>query len=156
MLNCRVGVDVRTQTFIARPPSEVSHYASDPSNAPAWYRNIRSVEWANEPIVRVGARVAFVARFLGRTLSYTYEITEFEPGVQMVMKTAQGPFPMETVYTWSAISGGTQMQLINRGEPSGFSKLAAPMMSRAMRRANEKDLAALKEILERDSAPRGP
>ena len=40
------------------------------------------------------------------------------------------------------------MGLRNRGEPSGFSRIAAPVMERAVRRANRKDLAALKRILE--------
>ena len=40
------------------------------------------------------------------------------------------------------------MQLRNRGEPSGFSKLVSPLMEAAMHRANTKDLALLKETLE--------
>jgi hypothetical protein len=65
------------------------------------------------------------------------------------MRTAQGPFPMETTYTWSATNDGkTRMTLRNRGEPAGFSKLVAPLMVRAMRRANRKDLAKLRSILE--------
>jgi hypothetical protein len=40
------------------------------------------------------------------------------------------------------------MTLRNRGEPAGFARIAAPMMASAMRRANEKDLARLKQILE--------
>ena len=40
------------------------------------------------------------------------------------------------------------MTLRNRGEPAGFKRFAAPVMALAMRRANEKDLARLKRILE--------
>ena len=69
------------------------------------------------------------------------------------MRTAQGPFPMETTYTWSrAPDGGTRMTLRNRGEPTGFAKVAAPMMAAAMRRANRKDLARLKALLETPGA----
>jgi hypothetical protein len=97
----------------------------------------------------VGSRVAFVAAFLGRRLSYTYEVREYVPGERLVMSTAEGPFPMETTYTWSdAGAAGTRMTLRNRGEPSGFKRIAAPLMARAMRRANRMDLAQLREILE--------
>ena len=57
---------------------------------------------------------------------------------------------METTYTWEdSPAGGTRMTLRNRGEPSGFSRLAAPMTAIAMRRANQKDLARLKATLEK-------
>jgi uncharacterized protein YndB with AHSA1/START domain len=143
-----VTVDVTTETVVDRPVAEVAAYAADPTNAPRWYANIRSVEWRTEPPVRVGSRVAFVARFLGRRLAYTYEVAELVPGRRLVMRTEQGPFPMETTYEWEPAGGGTRMTLRNRGEPSGFSRLAAPFMATAMRRANRKDLAALKSILE--------
>jgi hypothetical protein len=62
---------------------------------------------------------------------------------------------METTYTWEeTASGGTKMTLRNRGEPSGFSRVAAPVMSGAMRRANGKDLKRLKQILEASSGSR--
>jgi hypothetical protein len=97
----------------------------------------------------VGSKVAFVARFLGRRLAYTYELVDLVPGERLVMRTAQGPFPMETTYTWEPVDeGSTRMTLRNRGEPSGFSKVTAPFMAIAMRRANRKDLAALRRILE--------
>jgi uncharacterized protein YndB with AHSA1/START domain len=142
-------IDVLTEIEIDRPRAEVSEYASDPANATTWYENIKSVEWKTEPVLGVGSRIAFVAQFLGRRLAYTYEVTEFVPGERLVMRTADGPFPMETTYTWSDTgSGGTKMMLLNQGSPSGFSKIAAPMMTIAMRRANHSDLERLKRILE--------
>jgi hypothetical protein len=142
-------VDVVSDIVIARPRAEVAAFAGDPSNAPAWYVNIESVEWETPPPVRLGSRMAFVAHFLGRRLAYTYEIVELVADERLVMRTAQGPFPMETTYTWEpAGEGATRMSLRNRGEPSGFGKLAAPFMAAAMRRANRKDLAQLKALLE--------
>jgi uncharacterized protein YndB with AHSA1/START domain len=144
-----VPVDVVTEVEIARPRDEVAAYAADPDNATAWYENIESVEWKTEPPLAVGSRIAFVARFLGRRLSYTYEIRELVPGERLVMSTADGPFPMETTYTWTETAdGGTAMTLRNRGEPSGFSKVARPVLASAMRRANRKDLDRLKQILQ--------
>jgi hypothetical protein len=127
----------------------VAAYAADPGNAPEWYENIESVEWETEPPIAVGSRLAFVARFLGRRLAYTYEIRELVPGERLVMSTSQGPFPMETTYEWTDAPGGaTRMTLRNRGQPSGFATIAAPALAAAMRRANRKDLARLKRILE--------
>jgi uncharacterized membrane protein len=143
-------VDVQTQITIGRPRDEVAAYAANPDNATAWYEKIKSVEWKTEKPLAVGSKIAFVARFLGRQLAYTYEITDLTPGERVVMRTADGPFPMETTYTWlDTSSGATRMTLRNRGEPSGFSKVATPMLAAAMRRANRKDLARLKDILEK-------
>jgi uncharacterized membrane protein len=144
-----VAVDVLTEITIARPAAVVAAYAADPSNAPAWYANIASVTWETSPPVRTGSRIAFTARFFGRQLGYTYEVTDFTPAKRLVMRTAQGPFPMETTYTWQALAGhSTRMTLRNRGEPAGFSRLAAPFMAIAVRRANRKDLGNLRAILE--------
>ncbi|MEX2255275.1 MAG: SRPBCC family protein [Acidimicrobiia bacterium] len=144
-----MSVDVTTSITIARPVEVVAAYAIDPDNAPEWYENIEAVEWVTTPPLEEGSQVAFVARFLGRRLAYTYEFMDVRPGEQLIMRTAQGPFPMETTYTWSAPGPAlTLMTLRNRGEPAGFSKVTAPIMASAMKRANHKDLARLRSILE--------
>lgn len=145
-----MSVDVVSEIIINRPLAAVAAYAGDPGNAPAWYVNIKSVEWLTAPPIEVGSQLAFVAHFLGRRIAYTYEIVELLPNQRLVMRTAQGPFPMETVYTWAAVDAGTtRMTLRNRGVPTGFSKVVAPFMAAAVRRANQKDLALLKQLLER-------
>jgi uncharacterized membrane protein len=144
-----VTVDVETHIEINRPRDQVAAYAANPDNATTWYENIETVEWKSQPPLVVGSRIAFTARFLGRSLAYTYAIREFVPGQRLVMSTAEGPFPMETTYTWADTpTGGTRMTLRNRGEPVGFAKLGAPMMARSMRRANRRDLETLKHLLE--------
>ena len=144
-----MGIDVMTETEIRRPRAAVAAYAADPDTATAWYENIKAVEWQTPRPLAVGSRIAFVAHFLGRRIAYTYEVTELVWGERVVMATSEGPFAMETTYTWrDAGEGATVMTLRNRGDPSGFAKVTAPVMARAMRTANRKDLARLKGILE--------
>jgi hypothetical protein len=143
-----VAVDVVTSIEIGRPRAEVADFACNPDNATRWYANIKSVEWMSPPPLRVGSRLSFVASFLGRRLAYTYEVVDLVPGSKLTMSTQQGPFPMETTYTWEDTPRGTRMTLRNSGEPSGFSKVGAPLLTQAMRRANEKDLARLRRELE--------
>ncbi len=142
-------VDVVTEIEINRPRPDVAAFATDPDNAVTWYEKIEAVEWRSPRPLAVGSRVAFVARFLGRRLAYTYEVREFVADERLVMATSEGPFPMETTYTWEdGPSGGTRMVLRNRGEPSGSARLSSMLVAGAMRRANRKDLRRLKSLLE--------
>jgi uncharacterized protein YndB with AHSA1/START domain len=147
-----MSVDVLTEIEIARSRAEVAAFASDPSNATRWYRNIRSVTWETTPPLAVGSRVRFRARFLGRTLEYTYEIQEFEPAQRLVMAMSDGPFAMETTYTWADADAGTRMTLRNRGEPEGYMRMLGVVVEAGMRRANRGDLARLKDIVEKGTA----
>jgi uncharacterized protein YndB with AHSA1/START domain len=144
-----MAVDVQCELEIARPRAQVAAFACDPDHTTEWYANIKAVQWRSPPPLAVGSRLAFVARFLGRRLEYTYEVADYVPGERFVMRTAQGPFPMETTYAFEdAGDGATRMTMRNRGEPAGFAKVGAPMMSAAMRRAMTKDLARLRALLE--------
>lgn len=144
-----MAVDVLTEITIARPIDEVAAYAADPDNAPEWYENIESVAWKTQPPLRVGSEMTFVARFMGRRLSYVYRAVEFEPMRRLVMSTVDGSFPMETTYSWSeAGASHTKMTLRNRGGATGLMGALGPLEAIAVRRATRKDLRRLRAILE--------
>src|SRR4051812_25312967 len=142
-------IDVVTTVDIRAPLLTVATFAADPNNVPRWYANIDSVRWrtGSEPVV--GARIDFEATFLRRRLTYTYEIVEHVPGERLRMSTTDGPFAMETTYAWRDIDeSSTRMSLRNRGTPPGMEHLLSPLVGVAVRRANRKDLAQLKAVLE--------
>ena len=114
-------VDVETEIEIDRPRPQVAAFASDPDNATTWYQNIKAVEWKTSRPAAVGSRIAFVAQFLGRRLAYTYEVTVMDPDERLVMRTSEGPFPMETTYRWQdTASGGTRISTVaGPGESAG-------------------------------------
>jgi len=149
-------IDALSEIVIERPREVVAPFAADPDNATKWYSNITSAEWLTPRPMSVGTRVMFRARFLGRTLAYTYEVKKWIPNEAMVMATAEGPFPMETSYEWrSPTPNATHMRLRNRGGPSGLGRLLAPLMAITIRRENQKDLVRLKRLLESGAAANG-
>lgn len=148
-------VDVSTQIVIDRPAAEVAAYAMDPEHAPRWYGGIRAVEWKGEPGVRPGARVVFIAQFLGRRLAYEFEIGEAVPGERLVLRSVDGPFPLETRYTFESLDGGrTRVTQRHSARPAGFAQLASRVLMYAMHRPNAKDLELLKALLEGGNASR--
>ena len=142
-------INVTISAEIDRPRTEVAAFSADPDNDTSWYVNIRKVEWLTERPVALGTRVARVAHFLGKRIAYTYIVDEWVPGERLVMRTEDGPFPMSTTYAWEdAGDGRTRMSVTNAGGPKGFFGLASPLLARQVRKALEKDLAKLKELLE--------
>ena len=145
-----MDVDILSEVVINRPQAEVSAYVSDPTNVPEWYINVKSVEWQTSLPLREGSEIAFAAYFLGRHLDYIYDVIELLPNEKLVMQTSEGPFKMETTYTWETTSNGnTRMTLRNRGTLNGFSAWVTPFITLAMRNANLQDLAQLKQVLEK-------
>lgn len=145
-------MDVTAATTFDAPRTLVAAVAGDPDQAMRWYANIRSVQWEGDPVLQEGARVDFVARFLGRRLAYTYEIVDLVPDERLVMRTDDGPFPMETTYTWwdeEEVEGRprTGMSLRNAGRPKAMTTLASGAVTLGMKRAMRRDLERLRLVL---------
>lgn len=145
-----MAVDVLTETVIARPRDEVAAFAVDPNRLPLWHLDIRAIEWKTEPPLAVGSQIALVSQVLHQRVAHTYEVVEFQPGDRFVMRSVQGAFPAERTYTWETTTdGGTRMTIRHQAAPVGLLRLLGPIAGMAIRRANAKDLAILKSILER-------
>ena len=82
-------VDVLTEITIARSANAGRGVRRRPGQRPGLVSRTspRSVG-ETEPPLRTGSRLAFTARFHGRPLAYTYEITESVPAERLVMRTA--------------------------------------------------------------------
>jgi hypothetical protein len=142
-------VDVEVHATFHRPRAEVAGYCCDPENVTAWYGNVTAVQWETAGPLAVGSRFRFTSDFLGRRLQYTYEVLELVPAERLIMRSDESPFRMETAYTFQDTEGAaTWMTVRNRGEPTAFAGLAAPILATAIRRATSKDLERLKTILE--------
>jgi hypothetical protein len=66
------------------------------------------------------------------------------------MRSVKGPFPKEVAYEFEDAGPGTVMRIRNRGDASGFYKLARPVLAAAVRRGVARDLAELRRLLEAD------
>jgi uncharacterized protein YndB with AHSA1/START domain len=141
--------EVTTEVEIAAPPAGVARFAADPGKAPQWFKHV--VEADGQPPLAAGSKFTLMARMApGVRRSFPYEVVEAVDGSRLVFRTDAGPFPMETTYTWAGHNGGTVMTFRNRVSPRGPARLFAPLMARAMRRANRGDLLRLKSILEQE------
>jgi len=144
-----VAVNVQVEVVINRSRSDVASYAMDPGNDPIWISGIVEAKALTEPPLAAGTRVERVAKFLGKRIEYILEVVEYDPETLLVMKSIKGPFPMEVSYRFQETPGGTLARIQVQGEAGGFySRIAGPVMSRAVKRSITKDLKTLKRLLE--------
>jgi uncharacterized membrane protein len=142
-------VDVVSAIEIRRPRDEVAAFVCDQDNAPAWNDSVESVEWETAGALGEGSRFTHVSEVLGRRVDYRYDVLELVPGERLVVSTEDGPFPLRTTYAWADGPGGTTtMTLHSYGHPDSFGRLSVPVIAKALRRANHKNLLRLKRLLE--------
>ena len=143
-----MGINVKAEVVINRSREDVTRFAMNPDNDPVWISGIREVKMLTEPPLAQGTKVERVATFMGKRIEYVLEVVEYDPKALLAMRSVKGPFPMNVSYEFEEVAGGTLARIRIQGEASGFYKLAAPVMSRAVKRNITNDLKALKELLE--------
>jgi uncharacterized protein YndB with AHSA1/START domain len=131
---------------INRPVAEVFKYISDPTKLPEW-NTIVEESIPSETPIKVGTRVKQRARFLGRKLESTAEVTEHQLDKRFTTKTDK-PFPLTVSTAFEAEGGGTKLVLVMEGEPGGFFKVGEPILARIAKKQMQAQLDTAKELLE--------
>jgi hypothetical protein len=142
-------IQVLTEVEIEAPQKLVARYATDPTNSSAWYKHVLAVEGPDPAPLQHGSAFTLVARIPpGITRRFPYEVVNLVEGKRLIIRTEDGPFPMQTTYSWLTRDGRTVMTMRNEISPRGPARIVAPLLVAGMRRANHKDLLRLKSILE--------
>lgn len=145
-------VNIQTIIEINKPVDLVSTYTANPDNAPEWCEKIKSTSHLTPLPIEVGSKFELVRYSLRRKVKFIYEVIEFIPNNILILQTKQGPFPMETTYSWEKVSENrTKMILTNTANPKGLGRLFAPFLTNRISKENVKDLKKLRRILEKMS-----
>jgi uncharacterized protein YndB with AHSA1/START domain len=139
---------VSVTTDLGAPPEAVFAVVADYEQGPKWQRNMRSVRWTSVPPRGVGSTFEQSARFMGRDLTATYEVTEYDPPRVVAIRSTTGPFPITVRRVLEAHDGGTRITETSSGGPEGIGKIFSPLMKPLLRSTIARDYRKLKELLE--------
>lgn len=146
-----MGIEVTVERLIDRPREKVAAFAMEPENDTTWIKGIKSVRVLTEPPFGEGSRVERIASFLGRRIEYVNEVTSYAPPSRLEMRSVKSPFPMRVAYEFRDAASGTLASVRVEGDATGFYRLASRVLARQVKRSVTRDLAALKDIMERET-----
>lgn len=139
-----------TSVFINRPQQEVFDFIANPDHIAEWSSSLETVELASEGPVGEGSKLRSVAKFLGREVESTAEITSWNPPHQFSQKSTGGPIPYEVTFICETQENGTLLIQSAQAELGGFFKLAEGLVGKQFEKQFESDLENLKDLLESD------
>jgi hypothetical protein len=145
-----VATDVRVEVLIARPPEDVAAVMFDPSHDAEWTSGVVASRQVTEGPLRPGSVVERDVTFAGRSFTYRYEVIAAD-ATSLELR-VERPFPMAVTYRLDEVTDETMASIHARGDAGGFFKVAGPLLNGMVRRNITKDLAALKDLVERACA----
>lgn len=133
---------------IKRPVNQVFAYAIDVAHLPEWNEVIEDSWMTAGQVSDVGARYIVKARAFGRTMEIPSEVIAVEPNRVFAYK-AGGSMPYRSTRTFEETAQGTLVtERIELEFRDRFSRLASPLVLRAMKRSHQKNIELLKAVLE--------
>ena len=140
---------VELEIEIAHPPEAVFDYLANPENNPDWQAGMQSAVITSDGPLGVGSTYEQIARFLGREIISAFEVTGFQPGRSITIRTTASTFPIQvTRAVRPEGAGGSLVRAVIEGQPSGWMRLFAPLLDRMVARSVKGDYANLKRLFE--------
>jgi uncharacterized protein YndB with AHSA1/START domain len=139
---------VTAQIEIDVPIERVFSYVTDPRNLADWHQGVSDVrDVSGAP--GGGQRFTFTAHFLGKRLTATHEVTDFEPNSLFAWRAVSGPYRGAQSFRFEPTGDGTVVILNLAVQDLNFlGKLAEPLILHAARRNEQHCLETLKDLLE--------
>ena len=96
---------------IRRSPQEVFDYVAAPMQRPHWQDAVVSIEVEHMTPAGVGTRVRETRRVQRRTMTATWEVTEYEPAARFGFRGVDGPVRPVVTMTLTPLDAGTRTQV---------------------------------------------
>ena len=142
-------IDFTVEIEIARSPTEVFAYITDPSKLATWQTNTVSAVAEPDAPLRLGTRIREVHRGpRGKELASLVEVAELEPDRILALRMIEGPLPVDGRISLDLSEQGTRMRFSVHGEPRGPLRFLQPLMRAALKRQFREHCATLKRVLE--------
>ncbi len=137
----------RTTIRSSLSPAEAFARLADFSSTASWDPGIDSARRLETGPVRVGSRVALVARVGRRSVPLTYEVTELVEGERVVHAAEARRYRSIDTITFAPHGDGAVVTYDARLEGRGGFALAEPLLALALRRIGDRARAGLERFV---------
>lgn len=143
-------VELSAKRIIGQPADEVFEYFSDASNNPEWQEGMQSCQWTSPLPIAIGSSYEQHARFAGRDIRSTFEVTDYEPGRMIEINTIESTFPIKVIRRVTPVDANSceVSAEISGGPKRGFLKLIEPIMGRQAQKSVARDYDRLVTVLQ--------
>jgi carbon monoxide dehydrogenase subunit G len=137
---------------IARPPSAVFPYLTEPERLKQWVGGLVTFEAVNGESAHVGALSHQVMVIRGREWKLEGELTALEPNRHVEARMGGKGFTAKTSYALEPVEGGTRLTATIESEYSFFvARLLGGLVSREAQKKLCADLARLEALVETET-----
>ena len=142
-------IKVNSSVLIDKPIAEVYDFVTTPENDSKWYLGLESRDHTPGEPPGVGSTSQSDIRFLGITMTVTWEVTDYERPTRIGVKTIDSPVLVNAGYNFEAVSDGqTKVTVEGEADLKGVFDLAEPLVERMAQRQWDASFENLKDVLE--------